>query len=1034
MHPSETKYNIKTHPQNLKDIINLSVEDDDSDIKNSKYYYNSELIDALKKENFFTILTLNCQSISAKFQEFQIYIESLISNSCIPGVICIQETWLDDNSDMSLIQLKNYTLLPKGRSCSLHGGIAMYIHNMYKFTELCIDFGGSNWDGQLIEIHMKNNQKFIICNVYRPPRNNVSDIAGFTDDLAKIFNYLDKEKNVVVVGDFNIDLLKIHANQHINEYFENIITAGYIPCLTLPTRLTSTSGTLIDNIFIKLQNKYQYFSGSLISNLSDHLPCFTAFRCEKPTAKNTHIKISVSTNEAMKKIKLDLNKVEVRENLNNLNSPDININYNELNNILQTHIRKHFQTKTVKFNKHKHKQSKWITNGILKSISYRDRLYYKYKRTPETSSHYVKIKNNLHQYNKILRQCIRQTKKLYFDNIFRKCKNDLRKTWGYINDILSRNKKGKGYPSAFIINNEHIEDYSIIVNEFNKFYTEIGPKLSSTIESIENKSFNDYLLPHQILSFEFTSVNPQDVTKIIDSLKPKTSHGLDKISSQFLKYIKNEISTPISKLINQSFSESVFPDQLKIAKIIPILKSKNDLLIENYRPISILPAISKIFEKVIYNQLTSHFDNNDLFYSSQYGFRKCHNTEFAAVELIDRITKQMDKNENPLNIFLDMSKAFDTLDHSILLEKLEHYGIKYKSLELLRSYFTNRYQFVDFNNTKSKLMPIKTGVPQGSILGPLFFIIYVNDLNLASSLFHPIIYADDVTLSTTIQAAHSMNTKKDINENINNELSKINLWLKLNKLSLNCTKTKAMLFHTPQKNIEFPRIRIQDQEIEYVKQFNFLGIVLDNNLKWKPQALNISKKLSKTIGIMNKLKHILPIEAMIHIYNSLVLSYLNYGLFLWGWQCQNIGKLVKKAVRIISKAKYNAHTGVIFQNYGLMNFENLCTLHDYKICYKLLNNTLPEYLSAITPSLQVSQKRYATRQNYSQKISIPFVRHEFARQSFSYRIPHILNNMHPSIKSKISTHSLIGFKLYVKKFFIDRYDTQCSIKNCFVCS
>jgi len=876
-------------------------------------------------------------------------------------------------------------------------------------------------------------KKIIVINIYRPPRNNVDDIAGFSNDLEKVFSCFDKEKNIILAGDFNIDLLNIHANQHINEYFENFISSGYVPCLTLPTRLTSYSGTLIDNIFLKMSGNFHLFSGSLISDISDHLLCFTTLKCKIFNGNDKFIKISTSPNDVLTNIKSDLNKTDICEKLNSLTSIDVNMHYTEFNNILQNLIATHTQTKVVKFNKHRHKKSKWITNGILKSISYRDKLYAKYKKTPSTSAYHDELKTHLNLYNRMLRKCIRQTKKIYYETLFTKYKNDIKKTWGCVNSILNKSQNTTEYPSSFLINNEYVDNFSEIVNEFNKYFTEIGSKLANNIETPRNGSFKDYLISKQTVSFEFKPVSPEDIIKIIDELKPKTSSGLDKISNRFLKYVKKELSSTLSKLINISLAQCTFPDQLKIAKITPIFKSKNQYLLENYRPISILPGISKIFEKVMYNQITDHFNDNNLFYLSQYGFRKGHNTEYATVELINRITSEMDENKSPLNIYLDMSKAFDTIDHVILLEKLEHYGMKNKSLKLLRSYMTNRLQYVELNNAKSTLLPIQTGVPQGSILGPLLFIIYINDLSNASDLFYPIIYADDTTLFTTLQASHSLDTQKDTSENINKELSKVDTWLKLNKMSLNCNKTKAMIFHKPQKHIQYPKIKIQDQEIEYVKQFNFLGITLDCHLRWKPHALNVSKKLSKTIGIMNKLKHVLPTEVMILIYNSLFLSYLNYGLFLWGWQCQNIGKLVKRAVRIISKAKYNAHTGLLFKNNCLLNFESLCKLHDYKLCYKLSNGMLPEYLSALNPSLQIMKSRYATRQTNQSKLKLPFVKHDFAKQSFKFRIPDILNHMHTSIKDKIYTHSLIGFKLYVKKFLIDSYNINCTIPNCYVC-
>ena len=221
-------------------------------------------------------------------------------------------------------------------------------------------------------------------------------------------------------------------------------------------------------------------------------------------------------------------------------------------------------------------------------------------------------------------------------------------------------------------------------------------------------------------------------------------------STKLLQQIKEPIIESLTITINQSLSTGIFPEKLKVAKVIPIFKKDDPLLIENYRPISILPSISKIFEKVICNQLNDYFDVNKLFHSSQYGFRKQHSTELATMELVDRATQKMDRGEIPFGIFLDLSKAFDTLNHSILLDKFNYYGIKKCSLQLIKNYLANRSQYVEHNGIKSDYSPISTGVPQGSILGPLLFIIYLNDIPLCSKIFKFIICADDTTLFSNL--------------------------------------------------------------------------------------------------------------------------------------------------------------------------------------------------------------------------------------------------------------------------------------------
>ncbi len=585
--------------------------------------------------------------------------------------------------------------------------------------------------------------------------------------------------------------------------------------------------------------------------------------------------------------------------------------------------------------------------------------------------------------------------------------------------------------SYLTIQCEIVEGKLAIANHFNSYFTNIGPKLSNLIDMSNKPSFRTYLKKSN-LNFDFKLVENELISNIIDNFAPKSSCGYDGVSMKLLKSVKDSLLKPITLIVNQMLTTGIFPDKLKTAKVTPIFKKDDDTLFSNYRPISILPAISKIFEKVIFKQLFDHFQEKRLFYSAQYGFREGHSTELAALELVDRITIEMDKMNTPISIFLDLSKAFDTLDHEILLEKLSYYGISGTSHNLITSYLSNRNQFVDFDGIKSNTLPLTTGVPQGSILGPLLFLIYINDIAFASNLFKFIIYADDTNLNTNIELVARNNPGNDISTVLNIELAKVSDWLCSNKLSLNVKKSKYMVFHKPQKNVNPLQLCMNETEIDRVSNFDFLGLTLNEHLSWKPHIDKISNKISRSIGILNRQKHFIPLHSKLHIYSSLVLSYLNFGILSWGYQCDRIIKLKKKAVRIISLSKYNAHTEPIFKKLRLLRVTELLRLQQLKFYYKFKQGLLPSYLLNLPFHTNSETHRYGTR--HSQNIYQPFARHEYAKRCLRFDLPRLVNDTPAIILDKIDTHSPNGFSWYVKQYFINNYQEHCTITNCYICS
>ena len=1004
-------------------------EEEPALISHSPYVDNEILISIMKsKPEVIKCLSLNIQSLNAKIHQLRIYIEQLQLESCSFDFILLQETWLSENSNTELLQINGYQLITQSCKSTTHGGLAIYIKNDIDYELLSIETSNSNiWEGLFIKAKISNHKCITLGSIYRPPRNTIENYTIFMTEFSSALKQLNGE--VIIGGDTNVDLLKINERPIFHEIFESVISNGFIPKITLPTRLSRTNGTLIDNFFCKISSNFsQTTAGICTYKISDHQPYFISLDFLKTINKPTKfVKITHYSDSAVNELKNYIKEEKITEQLIQLNTENPNSLYELFNNVLQKGIDKYMPTKLVKYNKHKHKKNPWITAGLIKSIKFRDKMYIRLKKTSQDLPLYNQLKTNLNTYNSILKKAIREAQKQYYHVSFNKYKNDIKNTWNTIKTIINKSKNVHKMSDYFLINNTKITDKQIIAGEFNKFFTNIGKTLAENICIPPGRSHLDYLNEPCNQRLTFKKLLPIDTLKIINNLQSKPSKGHDHVSNVLLKSLKNELIDPLTHILNSSFETGIFPAKLKIAKVLPIFKKGEESLLENYRPISILPSISKVFEKAICNQLNTYFKENNLYHNSQYGFRESHSTEHAVLEVIDKVIFSMDEGDVPLNIYMDLSKAFDTIDHDILIQKLDYYGIKDTSLMLIKDYLTDRQQYVELDDHKSTMLSISTGVPQGSILGPILFIIYINDISVCSQLFEFISYADDTTLFISLKYNAHLNTNETT---INNELNSVSTWLKLNKLSLNISKTKVMAFHTSKRDLRLPQLYIDNTVVEYVDQFSLLGIVIDKNLSWVPHVNHITKKIAKTICIMKKLKHFLPETTLKIIYNSLINSYLNYGILCWGYKASKISVLQKKAIRTITSSKYNAHTQPLFKRLNILTVQDILIRKLYKFYYKLCHNLLPQYFKN-RHFLQQNTHSHDTRNQY---FIIPRTKNKFSENCIRYQLPLELNKNIKCIRDKVATHSEFGFAFYIKRYLISKYSENCTIDSCYICN
>ncbi len=387
---------------------------------------------------------------------------------------------------------------------------------------------------------------------------------------------------------------------------------------------------------------------------------------------------------------------------------------------------------------------------------------------------------------------------------------------------------------------------------------------------------------------------------------------------QVLKNTVEYISEPLSFIINQSFQEGIFPNQLKYARVIPIYKKFSKENPDNYRPVSVLPSISKIFEKVAHDQLSAFLNNNEVICKNQYGFRLGRSTVDAAAELIKNITEGLDRSQSTAGIFCDLSKAFDCVNHSLLIEKLSFYGISGIALNWFRSYLTSRKQRVVINQNHSKFVSnwneIKNGVPQGSILGPLLFILFINDLPLNINHADVFLYADD----TSILLRCTNNT--ELRKALGRILPEIKQWFDINGLKLNGKKTEIIKFQTQQnKNIFDSTINFDDSIIHISDTVKFLGITIDKGVTWKPLIENLCKRLSSLCFQMYILRETVELDIRLIVYHACFSSLLQYGLELWGNSPDILAvfRIQKTYIRTMMFMNYNQSCRSIYKEINI---------------------------------------------------------------------------------------------------------------------
>ena len=595
------------------------------------------------------------------------------------------------------------------------------------------------------------------------------------------------------------------------------------------------------------------------------------------------------------------------------------------------------------------------------------------------------------KYNRELRKIIRNTKRDYYCNKCIEVKSQTKKLWGLINEI-----SGKKRDKSTLIEYLHIGDIreygaKQISNTFAKYFSQVGKKFAGKIPS-SNTSISDYLkcLQSHKASIYLNPTDVWEIKKTVAKLPSKRSSGHDNISNILLKDIIANIADVLCVIFNKSLEQGEFPSMMKLAKVVPLYKGKEHYLETNYRPISLLTTISKVLEKIVYQRIYSFLQNTGQLYDNQYGFREAHSCEHTIGKVVNGIVKSLENKETSACVLLDLSKAFDTIEHTIMLEKLALYGIRGNALSWFKSYLSGRSLRVKCRTVSStttqtsREYSVEYGTPQGSCLGPLIFLIFVNDLHLHLHDAECVQFADDTTL---------LFKHKNI---------------------------RYLLFNTSSKVHRTLNLTLNDTIIPRVRSAKLLGTWIDDRLTWETHVKKLMIKLRCGIGMLQCSQNLLNCKAKKLLYFGQIHSNLCYCLSIWGTMIQkklmsDITRLQRKAVKLIDKTTTIDKT---FGKHRILPFEQLVRLEQCKLGFKLCNNLLPSNLAKSMKEDHNMQSITKTHQYSTRNKHIPNLPHVVAnkyRTSFLYRAIKEYSDLKPSVQN---CKSLISFSHSCKKTFL----------------
>lgn len=921
---------------------------------------------------------LNLRSVFTGFAEFT----NIIQNNDF-DVVGVTETWLTNKTSSDVVSVPGYNFYRKDRGRGRGGGVGFYIKKSLKCENLSFDnlILPDGYEHYWMRIKINHKLSMSVGVIYRVG-NNVLECVNILDSLLP--EILPMDEYILVLGDLNINMINIH--NPVNKLFDSY---DFYQVIDEPTRLSGATATLLDPIFINDKNVVSQ-SGTKDSNgVSDHLLTFC--------------KINISCIKKFEKFltRRDFKNFEERDFLFDLQSI---VRWDDLYYVHDIDSKVEYLTKNIKslFDKHAPLRSirvtkphaPWLTYGIRSLMRERDhaRLKFKKENTAESLVNYKMLRN-------LTKTSIRREKLAYLEYLEKQ--KDQRKVWNTLKDL-----------NVYMPTNTISEIPAELSNveEINEYFCSVFQKTNNCDSKIIH--YNNSRRKEGI-HFSLKLVDPSDICKYINSIKSNAA-GIDGITLQMVKQSLHVIILHITHIVNSCLEHGHFPNPWKQSLVSPLPKKHDPVNFSDLRPVSLLPVVSKILERVVHVQVTEYFDKNGLFPVHQSGFRANHSTTTALLNITDNIVKIRDKNMAAILILLDYSKAFDVIDHELMCAKLTFYGFDEAAVLFFRSYLSGRGQVVGLGGNTSQSKQIISGVPQGSILGPLLYVIYTSDMFSTVSNSHLQSYADDTQLLFQFDPDYP----DTASELLNLELGNILKYSMEHNLKINSSKTTMLLFCPENKrNTLMNRliIQIDNNRLTFANCGRNLGLYMDIHLNFDQHLKSMLKRSYVKMKLLYANRHLLNYKTRKKLCESLIMSIYSYCFivyypFLHVANKKRIQYVQNTCCRFVCGLRKYDHVSANIKKLGWLKCDNQYKYNFTLFSKKLNMHKQPIYLFEKLVYREAIHNRALRDRNY---LTMPQHRTSFFQKSFIYNCVFLYNRMPKKFKDCDFRNLKFGYKIYL---------------------